>query len=87
MKYVRKPSEIPKEKHWAAIVFDTVYIHDNGYGKSDSSPTINYIVFDSFTEAEKWAGQQEIPKHGEPKFKLIQAEGATVKVITKLEIG
>lgn len=94
MKYVHNREDIPKEKHLAAIVFDSIYVPGDersrthaGHGyPGGTEQKLNYIVFTDKQDCEKWIGEQESRKYGSPTpYVIIEANklGVETKISVK----
>lgn len=94
---IKEVKEFPKEKHYAALVFQTRYVRHEGDERSRTNPghgypayteTINstdYIPFDSKGDMEIWLAHQ----HNERKtnYQIIEATPLTVKTSVSVKIS
>jgi hypothetical protein len=94
---IKELNKFPKEKHYAALVFDTRYIHHEGDERSRTNPghgypaytetikTVDYIVFESKGEMELWiTGQHKLNK---TNYQIIEAAPLTVKTSVSVQVS
>jgi hypothetical protein len=87
MNYINDKSAVPSKTHYAALVFDSIYIPGDrrseecpghGYPASTES-VVRYITFDSVTEMENWVRKEEANSWKKENYKLIEVTPLAVK--------
>lgn len=96
---IKQPEELPQQIHFAAMVFQTKFVHHEGDERSRTHPghgypaytetihSVEYIPFKSASEMEQWVVKAETQKFDKPKYRLIEARPLSVKVTAKVDIN
>lgn len=90
MDYITEQDKFPKTEHFAALVFDSIYIPGDersrtnpGHGYPESRESIvKYITFKDKEEMTKWVTDRENPRFGSPQknYKVISSKPLSVSV-------
>lgn len=82
-KTIQYKQDFPKVEHYAVIVFDTMYIADDGYGDSSTIPTTTYKSFESKDEWEAWVKGAAVSN---TKFLPIFVKPAQITITTTVTL-
>lgn len=91
MKYISTPSEELKQKHFAALVFSSVYIPKQGvWAKAqgypaENKPIVEYIAFESKVEMEEWVLRQD-RYQDKKQYQLIESTPLVVNKSVSISI-
>jgi hypothetical protein len=89
---ITSPDQIPKYKHFAALVFKTNSIYHEGDERSRTCPghgypahtetihSIDYISFGSKEQMDAWVVKAETASYDKPKYSLIEAQPLKAKI-------
>lgn len=88
--YAHSRKEIPNTEHWAALVFDSIYIPGDqrsidcpGHGyPSHNAQTLSYIVFKDEAERDRWVDQRGDAKD----YKIIKSRGFETETKTTVRL-
>lgn len=95
---IKSPEELPKETHFAALVFKTHSIHHEGDERSRTHPghgypahtetvhAVEYVAFADKEAMEKWVIKMETSKRTEPKYQLIEARPLSAEMTATVKI-
>jgi hypothetical protein len=96
MNYISELSKFPQIEHYAALVFESIYIEGDersrtnpGHGyPAHTESVVRYITFKDTAEMEEWVNKREHPSFGRPErnYKIIKALPLTVTLTTKVNI-
>lgn len=94
MNYVSDKSKFKPVAHFAALVFDSIFIPGDersrtnpGHGYPDEHKAIvEYITFDSRGEMEKWVTRAESSRHSHKDYQIIEVRPLTVTASVAVEI-
>lgn len=91
MNYHNAPKDFPQEEHYAALIFDSVYVPGDersrtnpghGYGSSNE-PVVKYIQFKDKPEMIKWIGEQK----ERTNFRVILCNPLTISRTINVEVS
>jgi hypothetical protein len=94
MKYVDDKTSVPATSHFAALVFDSIFIEGDersrtcpGHGYPEHYERIvKYITFTDRADMEKWVNQQETSRYSRPdNYKIVEVRPLTVKLKATVE--
>lgn len=94
MKYIDDKNSVPSASHFAALVFDSIYIEGDerskecpGHGyPAHTESVVKYITFTDRGEMEKWVNQQELQQYGRrDNYKIVEVKPLTVKLRATVE--
>lgn len=93
MKYCDSPASVPASPHYAAIVFETIWIPGDersrtnpGHGYPEhSESTSKYIVFANKQEMEDWVKRQVANKYTDRNFTIIEAFPKTITTSVQIQ--
>lgn len=94
MKYVENKNSFPAASHFAALVFDSIFIEGDersktcpGHGYPEHyESVVKYITFTDRADMEKWVNQQELQQYGRrDNYKIIEVRPLTVKLKATVE--
>jgi len=92
MKYVSDKLDIPQHKHFAAIIFSSIFIPGDersrtnpGHGYPERYDTkIEYIVFADEDDMGKWVAMEETSQYSRHDYVIIEAEG--LKLVRSMQV-
>lgn len=90
MNYHNEHKGFPKEEHYAALLFESVYIPGDersrthpGHGyPSSNEPVVKYIQFKDKAEMVKWIGEQKEHTH----FHVILSKPLTISRTINVDV-
>lgn len=87
MKYkeISKKEEVPEGFHYAALIFDTMWVED-GYGGNYSKSFTRYISFDDKASMEAWVISQETKTGTREAYQIIESRPQKVKLKASIEL-
>jgi hypothetical protein len=94
MNYLSNKSQLPIDKHFAALVFDYITIPGDersrtnpGHGYPEHTESvIKYITFASKVDMEQWVSKQETSPYGrKDNYKVIEVVPLNVKLKVVVE--
>lgn len=98
MKTPKTSEDVPKETHFAVLIFKTRQIHHEGDERSRTHPghgypahtetvhIIEYVVFSDEDEMKEWISKIENGNRPKPDYKLIRSRPLGVKLSTNVDI-
>jgi hypothetical protein len=92
MNYISKKDSVPSTPHYAALVFDSIYIEGDersrtnpGHGyPAHSESVVKYIQFTNRAEMEKWVNEQETSRYSrKDNYRIVEVKplNVTLKAI------
>lgn len=80
--YASKVASVPDTTHFAVLA-ETSYMKDDGYNGYDTKNILDYIVFASMEELERWI----IDNNGNRTFKVINVKGVSFELKTTIVVN
>ena len=89
--YVNSSKDIPKTVHFAAIVFDSVWIEGDERSKTNpghgypgySKQTLSYIVFKDLDSLTEWIKENEPKTH----YVIIESRQVTIEKTISIKVA